>query len=129
MPTSMRVVSADPRDVWRVLADPDSYGRCFAGLREGRGVEGPWPRPRSRLRSERAVGPLTVDSVTTSVAATAPRRLELQTRAGALGRSSVDVSLVPVADGTEVRFPERVVGPTVARLAARALARAKKRRN
>jgi uncharacterized protein YndB with AHSA1/START domain len=111
--TSRRLIGRPCSEVWAVLADAYAYRRWVVGAKEIRGVEGPWPRPGSRSHHTVGAGPFTIDDDTKSLAAEAPRHLAIEARARPLGRATVDITLSPVGEGTDVTLVETVASPAM----------------
>jgi uncharacterized protein YndB with AHSA1/START domain len=109
--TNRRFIPAPPETVWRVLADPDSYGHWVVGSKLIRDADPNWPEPGSRFHHTVGVGPLTVDDHTESLAADPPRRLVLRAKARPLGLAKVVIELEPQDGGTCVTLKENPTGP------------------
>jgi uncharacterized protein YndB with AHSA1/START domain len=108
--TNRRFIPAPPETVWRVLADPGSYGHWVVGSRRIRAADPSWPAPGSRFHHTVGIGPLTVDDHTESLAADAPRRLVLRASARPLGVAKVEIELRPERDGTCITLTENPAG-------------------
>jgi len=108
--TNRRFIPAPPEAVWRVLADPESYGHWVVGSKCIRDADPSWPAPGSRFHHTVGVGPLTIDDHTESLAHDPPRRLELRAYARPLGVAKVILELEPRDGGTEIRITENPTG-------------------
>jgi uncharacterized protein YndB with AHSA1/START domain len=109
--TNRRFIPAPPEAVWRVLADPSSYGHWVVGSKRVRDADPTWPAPGSRFHHTVGIGPLTVDDHTESLAADPPRRLVLRAKARPLGLAKVEIELEPERGGTCVTLRENPTGP------------------
>jgi uncharacterized protein YndB with AHSA1/START domain len=108
--TNRRFIPAPPETVWRVLADPRSYGYWVVGSKRIRDADASWPAPGSRFHHTVGFGPLTVDDHTESLAADPPRRLVLRAKARPLGLAKVEIELRPEPGGTCVTLTENPTG-------------------
>lgn len=104
-------VPADPRAVWAVLADPDTYPDWLVGAQRMRSVDPSFPKKGSKMHH--SVGPakaLTVDDVSEALDADPPHRLALRVSAGPF-RAEVELLVDhSPGGGSEVRFRERPSG-------------------
>jgi uncharacterized protein YndB with AHSA1/START domain len=104
------VIRASREQVFRVLADPDSYAEWVVGAERVRDADSAWPEPGSRLHHSTGIGPLTIDDSTEVVAVAEPERLELLASLGPLGSFRVDLHLTETSDGsTHVTMEEHPV--------------------
>lgn len=104
-------MAATPDEVWRTIADPDTYPDWLVGAQRIRAVDPAFPKPGAEFHH--SVGPVeaaTVDDSTTATKAEPPYRLDLHVRAGPF-RAAVELRVAPTAQGSEVRFSERATGP------------------
>ena len=110
MSTNRRFIAAPPEAVWRVLADPASYGHWVVGSKRIRDADPSWPAPGSRFHHTIGFGPFTIDDHTESVAYDPPRRLELRAKARPLGVAKVTLELEARDGGTLVSITENPAG-------------------
>ena len=110
MSTNHRFIPAPPEKVWKVLADPDSYGYWVVGSKRIRDADPSWPAPGSRFHHTVGFGPFTVSDHTESLAYDPPRRLELRAHARPLGLAKVVLELEPADGGTRIRITENPTG-------------------
>jgi uncharacterized protein YndB with AHSA1/START domain len=108
--TNRRFIPAAPEAVWRVLADPSSYGHWVVGSKRIRDADPAWPEPGSRFHHTVGVGPLSLDDHTESLASDPPRRLVLRAKARPLGLAKVEIELEPQDGGTCVTLRENPTG-------------------
>jgi hypothetical protein len=107
-------IHADPTDVWDVLADGWLYPLWVVGASRMREVDDEWPAPEARLHHSVGSWPLLIDDTTSVVTSQPGRRLELRARAWPAGEATVDITLAPHPEGTEVSIAEdAVAGPGV----------------
>ena len=99
-----------PREVYEVIADPETYPSWLAGAQRIRHVDPAFPAPGSRFDHE--VGPsdeLTIADDSVALEARPPERLDLEVHVGPMtGR--VEFHLRPAGDGTEVCMREEAQG-------------------
>lgn len=99
------LVRRPPDQVWAVLADGERYADWVVGTHESRRAHGDWPRPGSAIEYSvrlAAPGPLnrvlpemTYGNRTVVRICDAPRRLELEARAGWLGTARIAIDVRP----------------------------------
>jgi uncharacterized protein YndB with AHSA1/START domain len=102
-----------PEAVWKVLADPASYGYWVVGSKGIRDADPGFPAPGTKFHHTIGVGPLTVRDHTEVLAAERPRLLRLRAKARPLGTASVTLELTGERGGTRVRMTENPDGPYV----------------
>jgi uncharacterized protein YndB with AHSA1/START domain len=110
-PAEARItIPAAPDDVFKVLADPETYPEWLAGAQHIRHVDADFPNPGAEFDHE--VGPTegtTIADDSKALVNDPPHRLQLEVNAGPV-RGIVDFELVPTGQGTEVRFRESAAG-------------------
>lgn len=110
MSINRRFIPAAPEAVWRVLAEPRTYGHWVVGSKRVRDADPSWPAPGSRFHHTVGFGPFTLDDHTESLAAEPPRRLVLRAHARPLGLAKVEIELEPAPGGTRVTLRENPTG-------------------
>jgi len=110
--TVTRVVEAEPRRVWEVLADGWLYPLWVVGASRMREVDDGWPGHGARLHHSVGTWPLLVDDTTSVSLCEQGRRLVLRARAWPGGEAEVDIALSPEEGGTRITMTEEAVsGP------------------
>lgn len=104
-----RRVDVTPAEVYAVLADGWSFAGWVVGASHIRAVDPSWPDPGSRIHHSVGPWPLSIEDVTTVVAAEPGSLLELEARAWPVGAAKVRIELRPSTGGrTEIRFLEEL---------------------
>ena len=112
MVTVARVVEAEPRRVWEVLADGWLYPLWVVGASRMREVDDGWPGHGARLHHSVGTWPLLIDDTTSVSLCEQGRRLVLRARAWPGGEAEVDIALAPEETGTRITMAEEAVsGP------------------
>ncbi len=107
-----RVMTAEPEDVWAVLADGWLYPLWVVGASRMREVDETWPQPGAKLHHSVGNWPVLVDDTTSVVEAEPGKRLRLRARAWPAGEAEVELHLEAVPEGTRVTIVEdAVAGP------------------
>jgi uncharacterized protein YndB with AHSA1/START domain len=107
-----RVMTAEPADVWAVLADGWLFPLWVVGATRMREVDDTWPQVGSRLHHSVGTWPMLVDDTTTVVEVEPGRRLLLRARAWPAGEAEVELRLDATGGGTAVTMVEDAVsGP------------------
>jgi hypothetical protein len=107
MAVTRRVMAGvDPKDVFDVLRDGDSYARWVVGTRKIRAVEAGWPAPGTAIHYTVGHWPLRKDDKTTSQAYEPDVHLELEAYAWPAGSARIDIRAEQVSDGTLVTIDE-----------------------
>jgi uncharacterized protein YndB with AHSA1/START domain len=107
-----RVVEAEPRRVWEVLADGWLYPLWVVGASRMREVDDGWPGHGARLHHSVGTWPLLIDDTTSVSLCEQGRRLVLRARAWPGGEAEVDIALSPEETGTRITMAEEAVsGP------------------
>jgi uncharacterized protein YndB with AHSA1/START domain len=106
--------TASPADVWRVLADADSYSRWVKGTAAIRHADPSWPAVGSRLDHRFGPRPLRVRDRTVVIACAEGRRLVLDASAYPFGRVRAEICLCADGSGTRVLLRETACGGLVA---------------
>ena len=100
-------VDLPPEAVWEVLADPRFLANWVVGASRTRRLEGRWPAVEATVAHSQM---MVIHDTTTVIACEPPRRLVLEARARPLAVVKVEVTLEPVAGGTEIVIVEHVIG-------------------
>ncbi len=112
MATVDRVVEAEQRHVWDVLADGWLYPLWVVGASRMREVDDGWPGHGARLHHSVGSWPMLIDDTTSVSVCEQGRRLVLRARAWPGGEADVDISLAAEDGGTRVTMSEEAVsGP------------------
>ncbi|MFI6038571.1 SRPBCC family protein [Streptomyces sp. NPDC051315] len=90
-----RLVKADPRTVWAVLADGSRYADWVVGTAESHPVRGQWPQTGAAIQYEVRLGPVSLTNETVVRHCEEGTTLELEARAGALGTARIALELRP----------------------------------
>lgn len=90
-----RLIKADPRTVWNVLADGDRYAEWVVGTSETRPRRGRWPEVDSAIGYTVRLGPVQVANETVVRHCEPGSVLELEARAGILGTARIAIELRP----------------------------------
>jgi hypothetical protein len=99
MAVTRRVMrGTDPRVVFDVLRDGDTYASWVVGTRMIRTVEPGWPAPGTALHYTVGHGLLRKDDETRSLAYQPHRRLELEARAWPARTARIELRAEPVGD-------------------------------
>ena len=106
MTTVERVVSGDPDQVWKVLADGWLYPVWVVGATHMRDVDATWPGAGAQLHHQVGAWPLMLADTTTVVSSEAPRLLVLQARAWPAGEARIEITVEPHGAGSVVRMAE-----------------------
>jgi uncharacterized protein YndB with AHSA1/START domain len=99
-------ISAPPREVFELLADPRTYGHWVVGSREIHAADAHWPEPGAVFQHTVGKGPFAISDHTTVIAARAPVMLQLRARARPLPSARVTMLLQPEGPGTRVTMIE-----------------------
>jgi uncharacterized protein YndB with AHSA1/START domain len=108
-----RDVSAEPQDVFAVLADGWSYAGWVVGNSHIRDVDSHWPAVGTRIHHSAGAWPVQIRDVTEVRSVEPERYLELDARLWLFGAAVIRLSLTPLAQGgTRVVLAEQAVrGP------------------
>ena len=105
-------MTAEPADVWAVLADGWLYALWVVGAARMREVDDTWPQVDARLHHSVGTWPMLVDDTTSVVEVEPGRRLLLRVRAWPAGEAEVELRLDATGGGTAVTMVEDAVsGP------------------
>ncbi len=109
-------ISASPREVFDLLADPRSYGEWVVGSRVIHAADENWPEPGARF--DHSVGPrfLSLSDYTYVIASQPPAMLELCARARPMPDARVTLHLEAEGSGTLVTMLESPAKRVVALL-------------
>lgn len=122
-------IDSPPRDVFAILADPESYGKWVVGSSQIRDVEGPWPAEGSTFHHTQGVGPVGIKDTTSVLESEPDRMVKLEVRARPLVVAHVHLALDPEGDGTKVTMTEVPMRGLMGRLPKRLSSAAIKPRN
>jgi hypothetical protein len=107
MAVTRRVMAGvEPKDVFDVLRDGDSYEHWVVGTRKIRATDAGWPAPDTAIHYTIGYWPLRKDDKTTSLAYEPDVHLELEAFAWPAGSARIDIRAEKVADGTLVTIDE-----------------------
>lgn len=107
MAVTRRVMpDVDPKDVFDVLRDGDSYAHWVVGTRKIRATDPGWPAPGTAIHYTIGYRPLRKDDKTTSRVYEPDQRLELEAFAWPAGSARIDIRAEKVAIGTLVSVEE-----------------------
>jgi uncharacterized protein YndB with AHSA1/START domain len=104
-------ISAPPRAVFDVLADPVTYSDWVVGSAEIRDRDEEWPEPGSAFAHTVGKGPLRIKDETRVIDAEPPVMLKLRARARPLPSASITFHLQPEGDGTRLTMIEQPANP------------------
>ena len=110
MAVTEKLVDADPKAVFAVLADGHSYGEWVVGAKHIRDADADWPAPGSKIHHTVGAGPLVIRDTTKVVEVDEPKRLVLEARVRPTGIARIDLRLLPEGTGTRVVMREELVG-------------------
>ena len=107
-----QLVKCPPHQVWRVLADGDSYARWVVGTQEILHVDPGWPAFGAALRFQAGLGPIHFEDSCTVRICEPEHRLELEAKAERFGTARIAFTLVPWSTDTLVMLDEHpLLGP------------------
>ena len=95
-----------PEAVWAVLADPASYPRWLAGVKDVRWADEEWPQPGAGLDYAFRWGPPTLHGRATVLEAHRPGHLRLRWKRRLLGDAIAEFTIAETAGGCVVDFAE-----------------------
>ena len=110
MATTERLIDASAQNVFRVLADPESYAHWVVGSNEIRAYDQDWPRVGSTFHHTQGKWPLTVKDTSSVLEADHDRRLVLEVRTRPFVVAKVELELTPQNGKTQVRMTESPTG-------------------
>lgn len=110
MATTEKLIDAPPRDVFHVLADPESYAHWVVGSNEIRAYDEDWPRVGSTFHHTQGKWPLTVKDTSSVIEAEPDRRLVLEVRTRPFVIAKVELELTEQNGKTCVRMVETPTG-------------------
>src|SRR5688572_33488795 len=110
MATTERVIDASAENVFRVLADPESYAHWVVGSNEIRAYDEDWPRVGSIFHHTQGKWPLTVKDTSSVLGMQTNRRLVLEVRTRPFVVAKVQLDLTPQNGKTHVRMVESPTG-------------------
>jgi hypothetical protein len=111
-----RVVRAQPQDVAAILADGWLYGAWIAASTGVRAVSSDWPAPGASLAQGMGAWPLAVSSVLTVVHHDPGRLLVVDSTAGSLVSTRIQIEVAGTDEQTSVTMGERFTRPASDRL-------------
>jgi uncharacterized protein YndB with AHSA1/START domain len=94
------------KQVFAVLADPETYAYWVVGSDSIRDADAAWPAVGAKLHHRLGVGPFKLNDDTEVLESTEPVHLVLQARARPLGTARVILDLVDLGDRTQVTMVE-----------------------
>lgn len=106
MAHNARVTTAAPRDVFALLAEPETYPQWLIGAANIRDVEPNWPSPGSRFHHTVGVRPFALADSTEVLDVEPDRSLSLHVRARPFISGIVHFELLPTADGCVITMLE-----------------------
>lgn len=107
-----QLVKCPPHQVWRVLADGDSYARWVVGTQEILHVDPAWPAVNAELRFQVGIGPFHFKDSCIVRICEPEARLELEAKAEPFGTARIAFTLVPWSVNTLVTLDEHpLLGP------------------
>jgi uncharacterized protein YndB with AHSA1/START domain len=110
MAINEKLIDAPAKDVFTVLADPESYGHWVVGSNEIRKYDADWPREGTTFHHTQGKWPLTVKDTTSVLEAETNKRLTLEVRTRPFVVAKVDLELIPENGRTRVRMVEQPTG-------------------
>ena len=110
MATTEKLIDAPPENVFRVLADPESYAHWVVGSNEIRAYDEDWPRVGSTFHHTQGKWPLTVKDTSSVIEAEPNRRLVLEVRTRPFVIAKVELELTEQGERTRVRMVESPTG-------------------
>jgi uncharacterized protein YndB with AHSA1/START domain len=116
MAERQQLVPCPPHQVWRVLADGESYARWVVGTQEIVHVDETWPAVNSALRFRVGVGPLHFTDSCIVRICEPEGRLELEAKAEPVGTARIAFRLLPWSEDTLVILDEHPLRGPAARL-------------
>ena len=116
MATNEKLVEAPPENVFRVLADPESYAHWVVGSNEIRAYDESWPDEGSTFHHTQGKWPLTVKDTSSVLESDPDRRLVLEVRMRPFVVAKVDLELTAENGGTRVRMTEYPTGGLLRRI-------------
>jgi uncharacterized protein YndB with AHSA1/START domain len=94
------------KQVFAVLADPETYAYWVVGSDSIRDADASWPAVGSKLHHRVGVGPLKLNDNTEVLEVIEPVHLVLQARARPLGTARIVLDLIDLGDRTQVTMVE-----------------------
>jgi uncharacterized protein YndB with AHSA1/START domain len=94
------------KQVFAVLADPETYAYWVVGSDSIRDADASWPAVGAKLHHRLGVGPFKLNDNTEVLEVAAPVHLVLQARARPLGTARVILDLIDLGDRTQVTMVE-----------------------
>lgn len=110
------VVRAQPQDVAAILADGWLYGAWIAASTGVRAVSSDWPAPGATLAQGMGAWPLPVGSILTVVQHDPGRLLVMDSTAGSLVSTRIQIEVTGTDEQTSVTMGERLTRPASDRL-------------
>ena len=110
MATTEKLIDAPAENVFRVLADPESYAHWVVGSNEVRAYDEDWPRVGSTFHHTQGKWPLTVKDTSSVLEADPGRRLVLEVRTRPFVVAKVELDLTEENRKTRVRMVESPTG-------------------
>jgi uncharacterized protein YndB with AHSA1/START domain len=108
--TTEKLIDAPAENVFRVLADPESYAHWVVGSNEIRAYDEDWPRVGSTFHHTQGKWPLTVKDTSSVLEADAGRRLVLEVRTRPFVVAKVELDLTEENRKTRVWMVESPTG-------------------
>lgn len=99
-------ISAAPRAVFALLADPRTYGEWVVGSRKIHAADESWPEPGAAFQHSVGRAPFVISDHTIVTAALAPVMLTLRAKARPLPDADVRLLLQPEGKGTRITMLE-----------------------
>jgi uncharacterized protein YndB with AHSA1/START domain len=94
------------KQVFAVLAAPETYAYWVVGSDAIRDADASWPKVGSKLHHRVGAGPFKLNDNTEVLEVTEPVHLVLQARARPFGTARVTLDLIDLGDGTQVTMGE-----------------------
>ena len=117
MARRQQLVKCPPHQVWKVLADGESYARWVVGTQEILHVDAAWPAVDAELRFQAGIGPIHFEDSCVVRICEPQLRMELEARAKPFGTARIAFALVPWSHNTLVVLDEHpLLGGPGARL-------------
>src|SRR5687768_12930096 len=110
MPPVEQHMGVPPERVWEILADPATYAHWVVGSRSVERWDPDWPAPGTRFHHTQGRRPVIIHDHTESIAAEAPRHLEMVAYARPLLVARVIIDIEPEPGGCRVRIEELGIG-------------------
>lgn len=112
MSENERLIHADVKDVFAILADGWSYAAWVVGASRVRDVDPAWPEPGSSIHHSVGAWPLLIDDTTKALEYEPLRRLLLRVRAWPVGEGDVEFEATETPEGCLIVMREKTTkGP------------------